>query len=163
MQKFQPLTHAALVLSALLVCGCGGHKEKESGTHTHADGTVHKDDEPHEPQAGEGEHAHEGETYALGKLSLGGATFDVTAMGELHADDELHVELERTAGPVPTSVRLWVGPESGEGALKAKAELHEAHFETHVELPSDIKSKPKLWVEVEAGGAKSVGSVLLPW
>jgi hypothetical protein len=54
------------------------------------------------------------------------------------------------AGGKPKAVRFWVGTESGEGSLKAKAEEEKPdNWHTHAELPNPLPPGSKFWAEVE--------------
>ena len=50
----------------------------------------------------------------------------------------------------PKAVRFWVGTESGEGSVKAKAEEETPdNWHTHAEVPDPLPAGSKFWVEVE--------------
>ena len=50
----------------------------------------------------------------------------------------------------PKAVRFWVGVQSGEGSVKAKAEEETpGNWHTHAEVPDPLPPGSKFWVEVE--------------
>ena len=65
-------------------------------------------------------------------------------------------------GEKPAAVRLWIGNESGDGALKTKADAHDDHYHAHVEAPTTLADDIAMWVEVEdANGERSKASIPL--
>ncbi len=53
-------------------------------------------------------------------------------------------------GGKPKAVRFWVGNESGDGSVKAKAEEETTdNWHTHAEVPDPLPPGSKFWVEVE--------------
>ena len=53
-------------------------------------------------------------------------------------------------GGKPKAVRFWIGTESGEGSVRAKAEEETTdNWHTHAEVPDPLPSGSKFWVEVE--------------
>ena len=60
-------------------------------------------------------------------------------------------------------IRLWVGDESGRGAMKARAEKEGAtHYHAHVAIGGEFRADHQLWVEVEsADGTKSTAALTL--
>ena len=57
----------------------------------------------------------------------------------------------------PTAVRAWYGVESAEGSLKGKAgfDAADGDYDAVVEIPATPAAEAKLWVEIEAAGAKA--------
>lgn len=139
-----------------------------SGTHTHADGTVHNDDHGHahdDPDAG-----HHGAMIELGTETIG--PFLVRAsrdQGEIQAGGDAPIDVWLTAADGSAAdlskviaVRFWIGTEKGE-SVKAKAEIENPdqpnHWHTHAEVPQPFPAGSKLWVEIEiAGVGKKYGS-----
>ena len=97
----------AMLTSALLFAAC----TKETVTSTPnapAGGAAHTD----------GAHGAE---QQLGSLTIGAHTFDVVQAGAVAAGKEAYFDLVFPAGkPVPSTVRAWLGVESGEGSMKSK-------------------------------------------
>ena len=61
------------------------------------------------------------------------------------------------AGQKPKAVRFWVGSESGDGSVKAKAEEEKAdQWHTHVEVPTPIPAGAKFWAEIEPAAGEKV-------
>ena len=53
-------------------------------------------------------------------------------------------------GGKPKAVRFWIGNESGEGSVKAKAEEETTdNWHAHAEVPDPLPPGSKFWVEVE--------------
>jgi hypothetical protein len=161
------------VAIGLALFGCTKDSDSSSTTsppvHAHGD-----DDHDHEhdggdddqthsgDEDGDGEHAHDDE-QALGSVTIGGVTFEVSISGSVATDAEIHVDMTQTAGPTPLAVRVWVGQESGAGAIRSKTDGHDDHFHGHAEVPSELPADAALWIEVElASGDRIVGSLPLP-
>lgn len=105
---------------------------------------------------------HGGEVIALGTSKLGAFELrasrdkgDITAGGDAPID----VWIDGGVGKGVTAVRFWIGTEDAKGSVKAKADVEDGKWHTHVEIPSPIPAGTKLWVEIEeSGGKKSVTS-----
>jgi hypothetical protein len=142
------------LFSALLFAACSKESPAHpTGTHTHADGTVHKDEAP-----GHGGH---GEEVALGEVKLGDHSIQVTQAGKVEAGKEAAFELTFGKGkPLPGTVRGWIGIESAQGSMKAKFDKEgDAGMHGHVETPKPIPAGSKLWLEVETPAGTSKASV----
>lgn len=142
------------LLSTILFAACGKEPAAAhpSGTHTHADGTVHKD----EP-AGD---SH-GEEVALGEVKLGDYTVQVTQAGKVEAGKEAAFELAFPKGkPMPATVRGWIGIESARGSMKGKFDKEgDAGMHGHIETPSPLPAGSKLWLEIEVPSGTSKTSI----
>ncbi len=109
-----------------------------------------------------GPSGHGGEAIALGTTKLG--AFDVRASrdkGDIKpgGDAPIDVWIDGGVGKGVTAVRFWIGTQDAKGSIKAKAEIEDGKWHTHVEIPSPMPLESKLWVEVEeSGGKKTVGS-----
>ena len=87
-------------LFLLAACG-GGDAQHPTGTHVHADGTVHRDE--HAPA--KDDHPA-GERHALGQAVLGAHTLAVFHEGALVPGEEGHIDLDVAAGAtLPEVVR----------------------------------------------------------
>lgn len=157
----------ALVLALSLMPGCKQEIPSNSGSsakapksgdsHVHDDGTVHTDAPP---AAG-----HGGPVIELGTTTIG--AFSVRAsrdQGEIKAGGDAPIDVWLTGGDISkvTAVRFWIGTEQGDNFVKAKADIEipsePNHWHTHAEVPSPLPAGSKLWVEIEIGGQKHVGS-----
>ena len=147
-----------LLISATLfgLAGCGSDGGSSEGGEKEAhnpgpDGHTHDD---------EGDD-HHGDPHPLGKLIVEGYQFEVVQFGESQPGKEIAVELTLTEGAEPTSIRTWVGTNTGVGARKAKAEKEEGgHYHAHVELPPAILPNHALWIEVQEASGKRVKASL---
>jgi len=105
---------------------------------------------------------HGNEVIALGTSKLG--AFEVRASRDKvefkpGGDAPIDVWIDGGVGKGVAGVRFWIGSEDAKGSLKAKAEIEDGKWHTHVEIPSPTPPGSKLWVEVEEpGGKKSVAS-----
>ena len=157
---------AASFLFFLPSCGGGDEAHSEDDGHDHA---AHSEDDGHDHGAEENaghseddEHEHGGEVHELGSVAAAGTTLSVTT-GHVEAGAEVNVELELSSGAVPAGIRVWVGLESGVGSLKVKADPHEEHFHAQVEIPDELSSETRLWVQVEsANGDSETQGLALP-
>lgn len=90
-----------------------------------------------------------GQMRSSGTVTIAGTTLDVAVVGEIKPSSPVEIELEVTAGPVPSAVRVWVGDQAGTGALKSKADGHGDHFHAQTEAPATLAGA-SLWIEIEA-------------
>lgn len=148
--------------SCMILClnGCGGGNDSDASSHQ-----THSEDDGHDHGSSEGNahskedgHGHGDELHELGSVTVNGSTLSVT-VGHIEAGSEVDVELARTAGTVPAEIRVWVGPESGIGSMKVKADAHGDHFHAHVELPEELSADAQLWIQVAsaAGVTETLG------
>jgi hypothetical protein len=155
----------AIVLATSLVTGCkqetpstAGSTAKTSGdTHVHDDGTVHTDAPP---AAG-----HGGPVIELGSTTIGQFTVRASRdQGEIKAGGDAPIDVWLTGGDISkvAAVRFWIGTDQGDNFVKAKADIEipsePNHWHTHAEVPDPMPAGGKLWVEIETGGQKQVGS-----
>jgi len=104
-------------------------------------------------QAGHGAEAIELGTTKLGELSVR-ASRD---KGEIKAGGDAPIDawIDGGVGKGVTAVRFWIGTQDAKGSIKAKAEIEDGKWHTHVEVPDPLPAEGKLWVEVEStGGTK---------
>ena len=105
---------------------------------------------------------HGGEVIALGTSKLG--AFEVRASRDkvefkAGGDSPIDVWIDGGVGKGVTAVRFWIGTEDAKGSIKAKADIEDGKWHTHVEIPSPLPAGGRLWVEIdEVGGKKSLGS-----
>jgi hypothetical protein len=100
---------------------------------------------------------HGGDVIALGTAKLG--AFEVRASrdkGEIRpgGDAPIDVWIDGGVGKGVVAVRFWIGAEDAKGSMRAKAEIEDGKWHTHVEVPSPMPTGSKLWVEVEESGSK---------
>lgn len=147
---------ALVFFPAVLFAACGNQPASPTGTHTHADGTVHKDD-----HADAGGHAHT-DRIALGEVKVGEHTIRVFQLvAKIEAGKEGDFDLDFAAGkPLPGTVRGWIGIESAVGSMKMKfTKETESRMHGHPEVPKAIPEGSKLWIEIETPAGTSKGSV----
>lgn len=104
-----------------------------------------------------------GDEHALGTITIGGTTLEVTISGAIEPNGEVDADIVHTGGPAPAAVRLWIGEESGVGSLKTKADGHDDHFHGRAEVPPRVPAGAALWIEVEsASGERASAPLSLP-
>lgn len=146
--------------------GCGESSESKSAeTHTADDGHDHArdgdDHEGHDHAEGEHDDHDHGEMRSLGSVTIAGTKLAVSVSSDIRPSSEVHLDLEVESGPIPATVRFWIGDEAGTGALKSKADAHDDHFHGQTESPSTMDGA-SLWIEIESvNGNRTVGSMPL--
>lgn len=86
---------------------------------------------------------------ALGETTVGSLKLVATQDAPVKPGGEGAFDVVITGGK-PKAVRFWVGTESAEGSVKAKAEEETTdNWHTHAEVPSPLQAGSKFWVEVE--------------
>ena len=164
---------ASLAAASLTLSGCG-NESGSSDTHDHAEHGDH-DGHAHDAEGHEGhDHDHDDHDHAdgdhdghgtgvdLGSVVVGATTLRVSMGGSVEASAVLHFDIEVVDGPEPAAVRIWIGDESGTGALKSKAMGSGGNYHADAEVPSEVTPEAALWVEVEASdGSRSSGSLTL--
>jgi hypothetical protein len=138
-----------VVCAALVVGGCKEDKStnKQGGGTPSATGA-----------AGGGTQKDHPNAVTLGETTSNGLKFKATQDEPIKAGGEGAFDLLITgypAGGKPKAVRFWVGVESGQGSVKAKAEEESAdNWHTHVEVPNPLPAGSKFWAQVDpASGA----------
>lgn len=153
----RPLVLTLFTLAALL-SGCdkkpapgttaSGGKTAPHDDHEHVEGDDHDD-------AATDEHDDHGPAKPLGEKSVDGLTVRASRDGDIVAGDEAAVDVWVTGAATPiAAVRFWIGARDGRGSVKAKAELEEDNWHTHIEVPKPLPAGSELWVEIEAEGGK---------
>jgi hypothetical protein len=145
-----------LLLTLCLTSGCtvepgGAPAGDSSATHDH------DHDHDHDHGTAVGDH---GKETALGEIEIGGVLLDVRQYGELAGGTEMAFGLDLRNGNVK-SIRAWIGPRTGVGSMKGKAEDEgEGHYHVHVTAPVLVQVDHQLWIEVESPeGTKSLGTL----
>lgn len=110
---------------------------------------------PANNEADNGGNGH-GKSYPLLKVKLKefGRIVKVTQLGEMEAGKEGAIEIGfNTSKDRISTVRAWVGIESGIGSTKAKMEIEgDTLLHGHIEVPKPIPAGSKLYVTFEADG-----------
>ena len=104
------------------------------------------------------EQAHGGTSKVL--VEVGGTELVLAIKGGLQPDTRVLVDIDHAGGPVPEAIRLWVGVESGEGALKSKAHAHGNHWHGHAECPGEISGEDALWIEIQDSNGTRTATVV---
>jgi len=125
--------------------------------HNHGDDHDHAHDEPM--------HGTHGPVIDLGTATIGGWTVRAARdQGEITPGGDSPIDVWLTGGTGNVvAVRFWIGLDSAEGSIKARADIENPdqpnHWHTHAEIPSPMPEGSRLWVEIEIEGAgKQVGS-----
>ncbi len=106
--------------------------------------------------------SHGGEVIDLGTTKIG--AFEVRASRDkvefkAGGDAPIDVWIDGGVGKGVAAVRFWIGTQDAKGSTKAKADIEDGTWHTHVEVPAPVPSVCLLWVEVEDQvGAKQTGS-----
>ena len=150
-----PLLACAFILVAP---GCGDSAETAADTeHSTDDGHDHSGEtdprEAHDSAEGQDTEQDSDEVIMRGTVTIAGSTLAVSVSPELKPASEVSLNIEVESGPVPASLRYWIGDETGTGALKSKADAHDNHFHGQAETPKDLTGA-SLWIEVEAADGK---------
>jgi hypothetical protein len=95
----------------------------------------------------------------LGETTAGGLKFRALQDEPVKSGGEGAFDLQITgypAGGKPKAVRFWVGNETADGSVKAKAEEEKPdNWHVHTEVPNPIPAGSKFWAEIEpASGEK---------
>lgn len=128
--------------------------------HDHADHDHADHDHDHDEAAMTDDHGH-GETVQLGSVEFGGFTARASRDGEVAAGGELPVDVWIDGNGPIDAVRFWVGTESAAGSIKGRAEIEIDQWHTHVAVPAVMPEDARLWIEVQSGDERVLGSVPL--
>ena len=97
-----------------------------------------------------------GEANVLAEIKL--ETFDrmikIIQLGEIEAGKEGAVEVAfNTSKERISTVRAWIGVESGVGSMKGKMQIEgDTMMHGHIEVPDSIPAGSKLWLTFELDG-----------
>ena len=136
-------------LSCLLLPACGGDAPATT-------------DRPGTPAAGTAPMADDhGEPHPLGSMTIGAHTFTVVQSGDVEAGHDMPLDLEFPQGAaLPTTVRAWIGVESGKGSRKTRLDKEgDRVLHQHVDAPDPIPEGSKIWIEIEADGKTQSSSI----
>lgn len=142
-----------LSLPLLALVACGGDK-KENTDNSGGNAAAKKEGDNHNMS----EH---GEAQSLGEINVMDRTVKVVQLGKIEAGKEGAVELQfGTSDQRISTVRAWIGIESGIGSMKGKMEIEgDTGMHGHIEVPDPIPANSKLWLTFEADGDKKTVSV----
>ena len=132
---------ATCVGVAVLFTGCKDDEKSKTGTGAGApSGSA-----PATTQQASGEHKR----LPIGEMTNSGLKLVATMDEPVKPGGEGAFDVVITGGK-PKAVRFWVGTETGEGSVKAKAEEETPdNWHTHAEVPAPLPPGSKFWVEVE--------------
>ena len=164
---------ACLSVSAFVasIGGCDAKPAEQAADHDHAhdghdhdhDHADHDHDHDHEGEAHgpEMDDHHHGETVELGTIDVGTFTIRASRDGEVAAGGDLPVDVWIDGTAPVDAVRFWVGVESAAGSIKARAELEDDHWHTHVAVPAVLPEDSALWIEIQSGDARIAEGISL--
>ncbi len=91
------------------------------------------------------------EIVELGTTSLGGSEIRASRdVGEIRPGGDAPIDVWIDGGKGGAAVvRFWIGTEDAKASLKARADIENDHWHTHVEVPDPIPEGSRLWVEIE--------------
>ena len=139
---------------SFMLAGC----DKSSDTSTTPTPTT--ESTPSTPASGLDELAITSTSKVL--VEIGATELVLAIKGGLQPNTMLLVDIDHAGGPVPETIRLWVGVESGEGALKSKADAHGNHWHGHADCPAEIADTDALWIEIQdSDGTRTAQAVPL--
>jgi len=132
-----------LLLSLCLVFPCACREERAPATPA--------------SKPAEASHVHTQRTD-LGEVTIGAHVLHVFQVVKLVPGQEGDFDLDFAPGkPLPTTVRAWIGIESGVGSRKVRFEKEtEARMHGHPEVPNPVPAGSKLWLDVEGVGKAAV-------
>lgn len=158
-------TLALALASTLWIAGCGESSDdhdQEDGTHTHADGTIHKDgDRPDETGKGD-DHDH-GKVSELPAATIGDMKVELAqAHGAIQPGKEGHLILKLPYNDNgETVVRAWIGTEDHTLFNRQNGTYTTSHddYDIHTIAPDPLPDDVMWWIEIEKpDGSKVVGS-----
>ena len=133
---------------AVLSAGCKDDDKPQTGTGGAPTATT-SPDVPTPPATQPAETDDHPDAVPLGETTLNGLKLVATQDEPITPGGEGAFDLVITGGK-PKAVRFWVGTESGEESVKAKADEETPdHWHTHVEVPDPLPPGSQFWAEVE--------------
>ena len=135
---------ALLVAGVALLAGCKEEGGSGSGSTPPAPTSPATSTAPRSD--GKSDHPN---AVAIGEKTVAGLQLKALQDAPIKPGGEGAFDLRVTGGK-PKAVRFWVGLESGEGSVKAKADEETTdNWHTHVEVPDPLPPGSKFWVEIE--------------
>ena len=159
-------TLAIALASTLWIAGCGesgdGDHGHEEGTHTHADGTVHKDGDHADDINKDDGHDHGNETE-LPAVTIGDMKVELAqSHGAIEPGKEGHLIVKLPYNDSgATVVRAWIGTEDHTLFNRQNGEYAASkdEYDIHSIAPDPLPKNVMWWIEIEKpDGAKAVGS-----
>jgi hypothetical protein len=134
---------ATLVGVVALLSGCNKDEDKSQGGA--AQGTSSTSANPQSNPAPAVQHNR----LPLGEKTVGALKLVATMDAPVKPGGEGAFDVVITGGK-PKAVRFWVGTETAEGSVKARADEETTdNWHTHAEVPNTLPPGSKFWVEVE--------------
>lgn len=130
-----------LIIAAAFCIAASGATAQD---HEHEHGESHEHGEGHKHEEG---HEH-GEHFELGTTTTANLKYEVFQLGKLGEKEAAFEIVADKNAAKPKALRVWVGIESAEGSVKARAEGG-PEYDVHVELPNPMPKNAKLWIEVQ--------------
>jgi len=157
-------TLALALASTLWIAGCGESADDhaDDGTHTHADGTVHKNGEHADEPVKTDDHDH-GEAKELPPVTIGDMQVELAqAHGAIQAGKEGHLIVKLPYNDKgETIVRAWIGTEDRTLSNPQNGEYAPSHddYDIHTMAPDPLPENVMWWIEIQKpDGTKVVGS-----
>ena len=95
----------------------------------------------------------------LGNVDVaGGSTLSISIVGTKQPNALLQINIHHVSGPIPDTIRVWIGSRSGEGSVKNKAHGHDDHWHAEATFPDVVTSRTSLWIEVPDADGKRVAT-----
>lgn len=157
---------ALLAALGLAVSGCGDsqsgdHTTDAPGTHTHSDGSVHRDHDEG-GQMDHDDHDH-GDELDLDPITIDGMTIELAqSHGGVAPGKEGHLVVKLPYNDNgATIVRAWIGTEDRTLSYVGRGEYAASHddYDIHAMAPDPLPENTMWWIEIEKpDGTKVVGS-----
>ena len=138
-------------LAGVIALSSGCNKEDDKSQGGAAQGASSTAGNPQTSQTPEGQHNR----LPLGEKTVGALKLVATMDAPVKPGGEGAFDVVITGGK-PKAVRFWVGTETAEGSVKAKADEETTdNWHTHAEVPNPLPPGSKFWVEVEPPSGES--------
>jgi hypothetical protein len=134
-----------VTLVGAVAVGVGCNKDEDGSQGGATQGTSSTSGSPQTGPAPAEEHNR----LPLGETTVGSLGLVATMDAPVKPGGEGAFDVVITGGK-PKAVRFWVGTESAEGSVKAKADEETTdNWHAHAEVPNPLPANSKFWVEVE--------------
>lgn len=156
------MSHFAIAVALFLVlihAGCEQKQDPGSSTDRaeagRAAGQVHAAGDTHDPNCESGaagtDRQHGGESIEIGTVTIDGVSVRAARdAGELRPGGDVPIDVWIDGGLGSAAiVRFWIGTEDPRRFVRAKAEVEDGKWHTHVEIADPLPAGSKLWVEIE--------------
>jgi hypothetical protein len=146
----QALVYLAVLLAIFLFPAIKGDTLRASED-KHLHGDSHHDEDDHGD-----EHGHEGgDKKYSGKI--GDYMISIMQHGDIVPQGEAHFDIVLSGHKkAPRAIRVWIGDRSASRSVKSRAGRGHSPGEYHamVEVPDEMETGSKLWVEIQGSGSK---------